>query len=153
VTEIEANWHIRQRYALGESLHGFFQRLRRRKQVYGRRCDTCSLTHCPPRDFCSRCLGKCGAWVPVGPDGELRALTVIGAAFDGFPEPPYAIAFVQLDKADTSVLGYLTGRDWSAAADWSRLIGQRCRAVVRDDADGSWNDLSFALSAPRQMPR
>lgn len=145
MTEIEMNLRIRQRIALGHSLHGFFQRLRRRRQVYGRRCDACAVTLCPPVDFCRTCLGRCGAWVPVGPDGEVRAVTVIGAAFDGFPKPPYAIAFVQLDKADTSVLGYLSGRDWSVAADWSGLIGHRCRAVIGDDADGSWDDLSFAL--------
>lgn len=145
VSDIAQTWHVRQDYATGEALAGFFKRLRDERKLYGRRCPICEKVTCPPRDFCNRCLAATNDWVAVGSEGEVRTVTVIGASFTGFPPPPYAIAFIQLDGADTAILSRLTGRDWSAQEDWSLLIGRRCRAEIQDAPQGNWLDFHFVL--------
>ncbi|MGE3367893.1 MAG: OB-fold domain-containing protein [Rhizobiaceae bacterium] len=90
-----------------------------------------------------------GEWVPLGVGGEIRTLTVIGEAFEGFPAPPFAIAFVQLDGADTAILNRLEGRDWSKPGDWHRLIRKRATMVFRGTPLGSWLDFHFVIDDAR----
>jgi uncharacterized OB-fold protein len=143
--DIELDWHVRQEYVPGVGLSGFFDGLRR-GLLLGSRCEPCAVISCPPRDFCNRCLGACAPDVELALEGEVRSLTVINSAFTGFPEPPYAIAFVQLDGADTALLNYLDGRDWAAGEDWSSLVGSRCKVVMAEQRGGGWADFRFQLT-------
>lgn len=101
----------------------------------------------PARDVCGFCCRKTGRWIELGKTGKLRTLTVAGVHFGGFPEPPYAFGFVQLDGASTALLGFLHGPDWSGQQNWSELIRSRCAFVPKSRRVGGWLNFSFRIDS------
>lgn len=148
IHSIGLDWRLSQSYVADAATVEFLRRIRDDGRPFGRRCSGCHRVLCPARAVCEFCACKTDRWVELGTGGELRTLTVAGVRFDGFPEPPYAFGFVQLDGAATCLLGFLDGRDWSELKDWSDLIGSRCSFVPRPQRVGDWLDFSFTLPLP-----
>ncbi len=74
----------------------------------GSRCESCSITYCPPRLFCERCFAELAAEAEVGPGGTLESFTVGYVDVDGEPlEEPVTVGLVRLDGADTVLLHLL----------------------------------------------
>ena len=62
----------------------------------------------PPHGFCERCFVKVDEGVEVGPQGNIEALTSPWKNGQAVPDPPFAVAYVRLNGADTAMLNYVT---------------------------------------------
>lgn len=68
-------------------------------------------------------------WVDVGPGGDVVALTVVTRRLPGAPpEPPFGVALVRLDGADTAMPYLVEGRELDQARSGGRIVA-RPRAV------------------------
>ena len=62
------------------------------------------MAYLPPRAYCERSFAPCDGWVEVGLEGVIEAATIVVAAFENLPPPPYAIAYVRLDGGSTAMI-------------------------------------------------
>lgn len=139
-------WDIPYSHSAGPIASKFFVAVRDEQQIYGTRCPSCERVLVPPRGHCVSCFVEVDEWIPVGPGGTVTAFTVTYAAFPEAPDPPYALAYVRLDGADTAIANFVEGFDLSdppRAAE--RLDGARVEVRFRDGRVGSIMDFSFAL--------
>jgi uncharacterized protein len=144
VTFHEQTWDLSYRHALGATTAAFLSALSEGR-ILGRRCDTCNRILVPARSFCDRCHVDTGQWFEVGTEGVVEMFTVVHEPFRGLPAPPYALAYVTLDGADTALPGYVRGLDLSDAdAAVERLaIGTRLRVAFADEPVGTVADYWF----------
>ncbi len=144
---IPAEWRVRYNYPAGETATRFFAGLRD-KRILATRCSASNMSYLPPRAFCERSFQPCDDWVESGMTGTLEAATIVSAAFENLPPPPYAIAYVRLDGVDTALLNFVRGLDLSdlpAAA--ARLKpGARVRVVFKDTPQGRITDFHYELA-------
>jgi len=84
----------------------------------------------------------------AGLEGTVEAATIVSAAFDNLPAPPYAIAYVRLDGVSTAMVNFVRGMDLSdvpAAA--ARLQpGTRVRVEFVDQPQGKITDFHYVLA-------
>lgn len=109
-------------------------------------CPRCGRVYVPPRSYCEDCFVKTSdEWIEAGPEGAIEAFTVTYASFPGYPEPPYAVAYVRPDGADTAMANFVSGVDCTDAdTAVKRLsIGTRMRAVFGPDRKGRITDFSW----------
>lgn len=143
---IPAEWHVRYDYPAGETATRFFAGLRD-KRILATRCSASGLSYLPPRAYCERSFQPCDSWIEAGHEGVVEAATIVSAAFENLPPPPYAIAYVRLDGVDTALLNFVHGLDLSelpAAA--ARLSpGARVRVVFKDAPEGRITDFHYEL--------
>lgn len=138
---VDAKWSLRQRYRADPLLGPFLAALKE-KRLLGVRNGAQILF--PPRHFAEENFATAGELVPVGPGGVIRTLTRIVPG-GKTPQPPYLVAFVQLDGADCAAAGRLRGAE-ADAADPLALIGRRARAVFKDEPAGDWSDFWYELT-------
>jgi uncharacterized protein len=121
----EQTWDLSYRHALGETVGAFLTALGD-KRLLGRACPKCGRVLFPARSFCDRCHVSTSDWAEVQPHGKLEMFTIVYEPFRGMRmPPPYVLAYVTLDGADTAALGYLKGLDLAdAAAAAERLSGR-----------------------------
>lgn len=134
--EMDQAW----RYASGAAMERFADGLKERR-IEATRCGNCGRRYLPPRPYCGRCNVRMSDWVEVQNEGELVAWTVMQLPMlDGrtgeVREAPYGMGLILLDGADTTLNHYLAESDPSKLA-----IGQRVRAVWRDDLRGAMDDI------------
>ncbi|HNT40059.1 MAG TPA: Zn-ribbon domain-containing OB-fold protein [Rubrivivax sp.] len=143
---IPAQWHVRYNYPAGETATRFFAGLRERR-ILASRCSRSGLSYLPPRAYCERSFEPCDGWVEAGHEGTIEAATIVSAAFENLPPPPYAIAYVRLDGVDTALLNFVRGLaldDLPAAAQRLRP-GARVRVVFEDEPQGRITDFHYVL--------
>ena len=104
-------WNITYKHALGETASWFFQQLRDHGKLYGRRDAGSGRVLVPPRAFSDETLKPTREWVAVGPEGTIECFTIVYAAFNNLPDPPYAFGYVLLKGADTAIGGFFRGID------------------------------------------
>ncbi len=117
---VPGHWDIEYEHAAGETASRFLTALRDDEQLLGKRCPECGRVLAPPRGFCEQCFVDTDDWVEIGPDGQIESFTIVPNPLGAGPEAPYAIAYVQLDGADTAMVNLLRGvdlDDTEAAAD------------------------------------
>ncbi|RPH67213.1 MAG: Zn-ribbon domain-containing OB-fold protein [Burkholderiales bacterium] len=147
VEVIPGEWHVRYNYPAGATATHFFEGLRR-KQILASRCSKSGLSYLPPRAYCERSFEACDEWVEAGMTGTIEAATIVSAAFENLPEPPYAIAYVRLDGVDTAMINFVRGLDLSdvPAAAQRLLPGQRVRVVFKAQPEGRITDFHYELA-------
>lgn len=145
---IPAEWHVRYNYPAGETATRFFAALRE-KRILATRCSASGVSYLPPRAYCERSFQPCDSWIEAGHEGTVEAATIVSAAFENLPPPPYAIAYVRLDGVDTALLNFVRGIDLAdlpAAA--ARLQpGARVRVVFKDAPEGRITDFHYEVLA------
>ncbi len=143
---IPAEWHVRYNYPVGETATRFFEGLRERR-ILATRCSTSGLSYLPPRAYCERSFEPCDSWVEAGMQGTIEAATIVSAAFENLPPPPYCIAYVRLDGVDTALLNFVRGLDLSdvAVAAGRLKPGARVRVVFEDTPQGRITDFHYEL--------
>lgn len=134
--EMEQAW----RYASGAAMERFAEGLKKRR-IEAVSCRLCGRGYLPPRPFCGKCNIRMSHWSPVMDEGELVAWTVMQLPMlDGrtgeVREAPYGMGLILLDGADTTLNHYLAESDPAKLA-----IGQRVRAVWRDQRRGAMDDI------------
>jgi uncharacterized OB-fold protein len=116
---VPGHWNIKYEHAAGETVSKFLTELRDHGRVLGRCCPDSGRVLAPPRAFCEQSFVDTDEWVELGPDGHIESFTIVPNKLGAGPETPYAIAYVQLDGADTAMVNLLKGinlNDTEAAA-------------------------------------
>ena len=135
---VDASWEVQQLYRADPLLPPFFERLKEKQLLASKAPGDAGRVTFPPSSFNEMDYSEVADLVPVGPDGIIRAFTVLPAT------PPKVIVFVQLEGADTASPGHLRGlpEDEMHSVD---LVGARCRAVFAEEPTGDWTDFWFEL--------
>lgn len=98
-------------YFAGRLGSKFLIALRDAKQIKGVRCGKCERTYVPPRKRCERCFSDLTqSWVDLPGTGTVQSFTIIRYAGAHLPrKPPYVLALVKLDGADTPLAHIVAG--------------------------------------------
>ena len=145
---VEQQWNLAYRHTADEVTATFFRTLRDEKKLLGIRCPECERVLVPPREFCDRDFCKTSGWVELGNEGTIELFTIVYQPVKGLPEPPYVVAYVRPDGADTAIANFLGGIDLSDRGEaLERLaIGKRVTIAFRDDRVGRMTDFEFVLA-------
>jgi uncharacterized OB-fold protein len=144
---LEGEWHVRYRYPLGEVSARFFDALRERR-ILASVCSKSGLTYLPPRAYCERSFAPCDGETEAAHEGTIEAATIVTAAFENLPPPPYAIAYVRLDGVDTAMVNFVHGLDLSdvPAAAAKLAPGTRAKVKFIDAPQGRITDFHYELA-------
>lgn len=148
VLTIPAEWHIRYEYAAGEVTSRFLTSLKMQRKILATKCSKCGLVMLPPRAYCERCFVPVEEWVSVGNTGVIEAATIVCQKFENLPEPPYAIAYVRLDGADTALINFVEGLDLSDVRAAAKALkpGTKVRVRFKDRPEGRITDFHYELT-------
>lgn len=116
-------------YFAGATGSKFIVALRDEKKILAVKGEKTGLTYVPPRQVCDRTFENLeNNWVEVKDTGEVTGFTVIRYKEPYQPkEPPYVLALVKLDGADTPIAHVL-----ECDVDTPK-IGMRVKAVFADE--------------------
>jgi uncharacterized OB-fold protein len=110
------------------------------KKIFGVKCSGCSKVVVPPRRICGACNRVMDEWVEIGPEGTVENYTVGHVTLNkGLVEKaksPMVLALINLDGANSLLAGEVKGVEPSDVKS-----GMRVRAVFKDPAEDSLNDL------------
>jgi uncharacterized OB-fold protein len=145
---IEQRWDLTYTHSADPVTAHFLRTLRDDGKVLGIRCEVCGRVLAPPRPICDRDFVETAGWVELGTTGTLELFTIMYLAIDGLPDPPYVLAYVRPDGADTAIGGFLEGVDLSSPerAAEQLTIGDQVTIKVRDERQGRITDLYFTLA-------
>jgi len=106
---MDGNITVPYSWTTGPAIGAFLTGIRDDMKLIGVKCSKCGQVMCPPKDICPKCFIKNDDYVTVGPAGTVVAFSVIYLPNDDQPaEPPYTLALINLDGADTNLV-YLLG--------------------------------------------
>jgi uncharacterized OB-fold protein len=145
---VEQRWDLTYRHAADATAAAFFRTLRDEGRLRGTRCPACSRVLVPPRHFCDRDFVETDGWVDLGDEGTIELFTIVYHQIRGLPEPPYALAYVCPDGADTALVNFVRGVDLRdpEAAQQRLAIGNRARIRYADQREGQMTDFWFDVS-------
>lgn len=134
---VPGHWDIEYDHSAGEIGSQFLRTLRDDGRLLGRQCPDCERVLAPPRGFCERCFVDTTEWVEIGPGGRVESFTIVPEDLGAGPDAPFALAYVQLDGADTAMVNEVEGIDLSdpAVAAERLQIGTRLTAVIEPEAE------------------
>lgn len=146
---VDQRWDLNYQHTADEVTAHFLRTLRDDGKILGVRCPVCRRVLAPPRPICDRdfCRVDADDWVELGPGGTLELFTIMHLPIEGLPDPPYVLAYVKPEGADTALPGYLEGIDLSdtEAAVAELQIGRRVDIVIRPERRGRITDLYFRV--------
>jgi hypothetical protein len=125
-------------YFAGRVGSKFLTTIRDHKKILGIRCNKCRQVYVPPRQTCDVCLEDIrDNWVDVKNEGEITNFTIVRYQDRHLPKkPPYVLALIKLDGADTSLAHVVQG----VALDKVK-IGMRVRAVFAKETTNTILDI------------
>ncbi len=130
---------INYRYTMGGQSK-FFIELMNKKKLLGTKCTKCGKTWMPPRINCSECYEP-AEWIEMKQTGTIDISTIVWYTTSAFIKAiPYAIGFIRLDGADTSLLQGI----FSESLIPSKVKkGKKVRAVFQKEREGKMTDFFF----------
>lgn len=143
---IVGEWHVRYNYSIGKVAGQFFAGLKQKK-ILATTCSKSGLSYLPPRAYCERSFEPCDGWIEAGSEGVIEAATIVTAAFENLPAPPYAIAYVRLNGVSTAMVNFVKHLDLTdvlAATDRLKP-GTRARVQFIDKPQGRVTDFYYVL--------
>lgn len=129
----QQTWDLSYMHALGPTTSRFLEGLKS-GQVLGRTTVEGRVI-VPPRSYDDRTHTETGAWVEVGNEGIVEMFTIVYDKFRGLPDPPYAMAYVLLEGADTALVGMVRNFDMSDPAKAAAAL-KEARVVVTYAPEG-----------------
>lgn len=143
---IHGEWHIRYKYSIGKVAGKFFDGLKQKK-IFATHCAKCNHSYLPPRAYCERSFEPCDGWIEAGHEGVIEAATIVTAAFENLPKPPYAIAYVRLDGVSTAMINFVRDLDLSNVKSAAERLepGRRVRVKFVDQPQGRITDFHYVL--------
>ena len=143
---IFGQWHVHYKYSIGKIAGHFFEGLRQKK-ILATHCGKCELSFLPPRAYCERSFEPCSGWIKAGNEGLIEAATIVTAAFENLPKPPYAIAYVRLDGVSTAMINFVHGLDLSDVKRAAERLkpGTRVQVQFIDKPEGRITDFHYVL--------
>jgi uncharacterized OB-fold protein len=147
---VEQRWELTYRHVADAAAAAFFRALRDEGRLLASRCPECERVLFPPRSFCDRDFCETSELVEVGLQGEIELFTIVHHRIAGLPEPPYAIAYVRPDGADTAAVNFVRGveLDDSEHALERLRIGARVQIRLADRREGRMTDFWFEVLEP-----
>lgn len=144
---IPGHWNFEYRYFAGETATRFFAEIRDHGRIMGTRNPVSGQVMVPARAYSDADYVAATEWVETGPGGRLQAFSIIGAKFQGLPDPPFVIGYVKLDGADTALLNTITGVDLSDIDQAAAILLRqpRVRAVFKERREGRITDFHFEV--------
>lgn len=144
---IHGEWHVRYNYSVGKVAGIFFQGLREGR-ILASKCSRSGRAYLPPRAYCERSFERCDDWVEAGLEGTIEAATIVTAAFENLPKPPYAIAYVRLDNVSTAMVNFVRGLDLSDVPASAKKLepGARVKVVFKNEREGRVTDFHYELA-------
>ncbi len=139
----EQTWDLQYRHALGETTSRFLRGIAEGR-IWGTKTEDGRVL-VPARSYDDRTHTRVVDWVEVGTQGVIEMSTVVYEPFKGLPDPPYALAYVLLDGADTALVGYVRGvalEDQAAAVEAVK-IGTRVTVSFAEHPTGTAADYWF----------
>lgn len=107
VVEIQSHQRLPYHWEAGSLASRFFSGVKRGR-IYGVRCPSCRSVIVPPSGVCARCWTQTTGWVPLPDSGVVASFAVVHTPFYGQEvKPPYVLANILLDNADTLFLHLL----------------------------------------------
>jgi uncharacterized OB-fold protein/putative sterol carrier protein len=101
----EGRIEIPYRWTTGPAMGRFLTELRDNKKIVGLRCGRCGRIYVPPPDVCGPCFAPMDDWVELGPGGLVTSFSRVNYPLPWRPVgPPYTLALIRLDGADTDLL-------------------------------------------------
>ncbi|MBF0117833.1 MAG: OB-fold domain-containing protein [Desulfobacterales bacterium] len=100
---VEGKLALPYQYFAGRTGSKFLVTLRDQKKIMGVRCNKCEKVFIPPRSTCEKCFSNISEnWVELKPTGTVTGFTVVRYEEPHQPiKPPYILALIKLDGADT----------------------------------------------------
>ena len=144
---IPGEWHVRYNYSVGKVAGKFFAGLKQKK-ILATYCSASDMSYLLPRAYCERSFQACDGWVEAAHTGVIEAATIVTAAFEHLPPPPYAIAYVRLDNISTAMINFVKGLELGDVPAAARLLepGARVRVVFNDQPEGRVTDFHYVLA-------
>ena len=135
---VEGKLALPYQYFAGRTGSRFIVGLRDEKKIKGLKCDNCGMVFVPPRSNCEKCQSDISNnWVDVGPGGKIVNFTVIRYEEPHQPlKPPYILAQIKLDGADTPLTPVVKGLPLSKVE-----IGQPVKAVFSKKTTNTIRDI------------
>ena len=98
-------------YFAGRTGSRFLVTLRDQKKIMGVRCKKCDKVFIPPRSSCERCFTDISEnWVELKNTGTVTGFTIVRYKEPHQPiKPPYILALIKLDGADTPITHIVKG--------------------------------------------
>jgi uncharacterized protein len=145
---IDQRWDLTYNHSADPVTAHFLRTLRDEGKLLGIRCPVCQRVLAPPRPICDRDFCETEGWVELGLSGTLELFTVVNLAIAGLPDPPYVLAYVKPEGADTAIAGFLDGVDLSSvqAAAAQLEVGAAVTIKLRDKREARITDLYFELA-------
>jgi len=136
---VEGKIALPYQYFAGTVGSKFLVALRDEKKILGMKCEKCDKVFIPPRATCERCFSDLrDNWVNVADTGIVTGFTVIRHEEPYQPKkPPYVLAMIKLDGADTPLVHLLECDDTASAK-----IGMKVKATFAEKRTGSVLDIS-----------
>jgi hypothetical protein len=145
---IDQHWDLKYTHTTDAVTSHFLKTLRDEGKVLGIRCPVCRRVLAPPRPICDRDFCETEGWVELERAGTLELFTIMYLEIQGLPRPPYVLAYVTPDGADTAIGGFLEGVDLASpgAATKQLYVGAPVTIELRDRREGRITDLYFRLT-------
>ncbi len=144
VPRMHGEWNIPYDYTIGSSAVSFFDALKERR-ILGTHCHGCERIFVPPKAFCEFCFIPIQQLQEVKNTGSIMAVTIVTAGFRGSRPVPYAVAYVRLDGATSSIANFLSADGLGSGEtlpDHLR-VGARVKVVFSDSPEGRITDFWF----------
>jgi len=125
-------------YFAGQVGSRFLIKIRDEKKIMGIKCNKCNKVFVPPRQTCDVCMEDIrDNWMDVGNEGEITNYTVVRYRDKHLPkDPPYVLAMIRLDGADTSMVHVVEGVDPDQVK-----TGLKVRAVFAEETTNTLMDI------------
>lgn len=140
---VKTHWNIPFEHFAGKTASRYFIEMRDHRKIMGTKCPQCHRVLIPARSFCEQCFGPADEWVEVGDQGTIETFSINCMKYVGMPDPPYILAIIKLDGADTGMMHFIGGLDLSNvdAAAGKLKIGTRVQAVWKENREGLITDI------------
>jgi 3-hydroxybutyryl-CoA dehydratase len=144
---VEGKLALPYKYFAGRTGSRFLIALRDEKKILGVRCPECGKVYVPPRLTCEKHVTtRLTEWVPLPGTGEVTAFTVVRHPEPYQPvEPPYILALIKLDGADSALAHIVRG-----VAPSEMRLGLRVKAVFAKATTSTILDIDHF--APSEKP-
>ncbi len=142
-TTQHVHWDLDYDIHLGETWGRFMNGLKEKK-IYANTGGSTKV-YVPPMAYCEESFRPNDTWVELSGEGVLEVFTVVWQGFRGGPKTPYAIGGIRLDGADTLLMHYVSGLDFSDPAGIHAQLpkGSRVRAVWAEERSGQILDIAY----------
>jgi uncharacterized OB-fold protein len=142
---LEAEASIPYELATGPTWWRYFEAFKEEK-IFGTRCPRCNRVMVPAWTMCTDCFVEADEWVELSGEGEINGWSLTNYSYFGMPkEPPFVVAQMGLDGADTDFWHFIGGIDLKDMDLVTRTIkiGSRVRPVWRKEKQGCVYDIDY----------